>query len=247
MTIGRYPGRPLNKEHRASRVMVRVMNQPEGLSPAGITLASGCEIASPDERLHRFCVAEYDYYDAIPSSDPNRIDPVDVLATVSVNSFINSAAKVAAVHRGMSHVCEPILGTIPEDADLLTFDALPLLEELLHAAVQARWVLIPVATKVLHRKRRLLIPMLDSVVMRHYLAPPEFAALWPKKEDKRYAASVAMTVLERFREDLRGAIDPIEEIRRKLAVAGFDLSPVRILEILLWSEVEDRGYYRSAG
>ena len=43
------------------------MSQLDRVTPASITLASGCEIASPGERMHRFCVAEYDYYDAIPS------------------------------------------------------------------------------------------------------------------------------------------------------------------------------------
>jgi len=219
----------------------------EPVDLASIELTSGCEITSPYDRLRRFCVAEYDYYDAIPPTDPNRIDPVDVLATVSVNSFINSATKIQAVHRGIAEACEPILATIPEDADLLTFDpSFTRLEELLHAAVQVRWVLVPVATKVLHRKRRFLIPMLDSVMIRHYLAPPEFAALRPKTEDKRRAAHVAVTVLERFRQDLRDAIGPIGQIRASLAGEGFDLSPVRILEILAWTEMEDRGYYRSA-
>ena len=88
--------------------------------------------------------------------------------------------------------------------------------------------------------------MLDSVVIRHYLAPPEFAALRTKTEDKRTAAHVAVTVLERFREDLRDAISAIGHIRESLAGEGFDLSPVRILEILVWTEMEDRGYYRSA-
>ena len=83
----------------------------EPVDLASIELTSGCEITSPCDRLRRFCVVEYDYYDAIPSANPNRIDPVDVLATVSVNSSINSAAKVNAVHRGMAEACEPILAT----------------------------------------------------------------------------------------------------------------------------------------
>jgi len=223
------------------------MSRDEPVRFASIQLTSGCEITSPYDRLRRFCVAEYDYYDAIPSVDPNRIDPVDVLATVSVNSFINTAARVASVHRGMAEACDPILATIPEDADLLTFDpSLSRLEELLHAAVQTKGVLVAVATKVLHRKRRFLIPMLDSVVVWHYLAPPEFAALRPKTQDKRTAGHVAATVLDRFREDLRDAIGPIQQMRETLAAEGFDLSPVRILEILVWTEVEERGYYRAA-
>jgi hypothetical protein len=39
----------------------------------------------------------------------------------------------------------------------------------------------------------------------------------------------------------------VAEIRQKLADCGFVLSPVRILEILIWTEVEPRGGYREIG
>jgi hypothetical protein len=38
--------------------------------------------SSPHERLFAFCRGEFAYYDAIPSADPNRIEPIDVLVTV---------------------------------------------------------------------------------------------------------------------------------------------------------------------
>jgi len=113
-----------------------------------------------------------------------------------VNSRVNSATKVHRVHQGMATNCEPILPSIPQDADLLDLDSLSEpLRELLHAAVQIKGVLIPVATKVLHRKRRSLVPMLDSVVIRHYLSAPEYKALLPGTESKDKAANVAMEAL----------------------------------------------------
>src|SRR5207245_1478207 len=51
------------------------------------------------------------------------------------------------------------------DADLLTFEPLDAVVELLSAAMKARYVLLASATKVLHRKRTGLIPVLDSVVV----------------------------------------------------------------------------------
>jgi hypothetical protein len=118
-----------------------------------LELVSGCSIEAPLERLKWFCEGEYAYYDAIPSANPNRIDPLDVLVTVAVNSFVNSASNVHRVHQGMAANCEPILATIPEDADLLDFNhSSGPLRELLHAAVQIKGVLIPVATKVTERQ-----------------------------------------------------------------------------------------------
>jgi hypothetical protein len=188
----------------------------------------------------------YAYYDAIPSSDPDVIDPLDVLVTVAMNSFVNTARKVHRVHQGMAGYCEPILATIPEHADLLDLDDWrgPL-RELLHAAVQAPWVLVPGATKVLHRKRRSLIPMLDSVVLRYYLRAPEFKALLPGTENKAKAADVAMEALRLFRYDLVERRTEIDALRERLALGGFQLTPVRILELLVWTQTEPAGTYRT--
>jgi hypothetical protein len=206
-----------------------------------IVLLSGLTIANPLDRLERFCAEEYVYYDGIPSSEPNDIEPLDVLATVSVNSFVNSATQVRRVHRGLAAVCDPILAEIPEDADLLEFDqSLEIARRLLHAAVQVRGVLVPVAVKVLHRKRRNLIPMLDNVLLKYYLG----GRLPASTQNARTAAAVAIEVLKVFRADLRVSAPEIRLICAHLSTAGYKLSPVRALEILVWTQVEPVGYYR---
>ncbi len=211
-----------------------------------LELPSGCAIERPYERLLVFSQAEYAYYDAIPSSDPDVIEPLDVLVTVAMNSFVNTAVKVRLVHQGMAANCGPLLPTIPDQADLLELEHWrgPL-RELLHAAVKAPWVLIPVATKVLHRKRRSLIPMLDSVVLRHYLSGPEFKALLAGTENKARAADVAMEALRLFRDDLLARRSEIDALRERLALGGFQLTPVRILEVLVWTQTEPAGGYRT--
>jgi hypothetical protein len=61
--------------------------------------------------------------------------------------------------------CDSLLAKIPIDADLTSYDSqLTEFRQLIHAAVTAPQVLAAVATKVLHRKRRNLILMLDSVL-----------------------------------------------------------------------------------
>ena len=113
----------------------------------------------------------------------------------------------------MRDACEPLLPQIAEDADLLDLDRWrEPLHELLHAAVQPRDVLIPVATKVLHRKRRGLIPMLDNVVLQHYFRSPEQRTLLAASQSKANAADVAMRALDLFRADLV-AVDPALAVR----------------------------------
>lgn len=211
-----------------------------------LQLPSG-RIGNAHERLVSFCRAEHAYYDAIPSADPNRIEPLDVLATVAMNSFVNDAAKVRGVHQGMAAACNHLLSALPEDADIIELErwSEPL-RELLHAAVQQRGVLLPVATKVLHRKRRSLIPMLDNVVLGYYLGSDSHRTLLPRTQDKGKAADVAMTTLNLFRGDLLSARATIDTLCGMLHAEGFRLSPVRVLEVLVWIEVEPVGYYRSA-
>jgi hypothetical protein len=210
-------------------------------SPAAIRLPSGPVISHPANRMLRFCHEEYHYYDALPSGDPDRIEPLDVLATVAVNGFYNAnSVTIRGIHRGLASACNPLLPAIPPDAELLTIDpSITDVATLLHAAIGVPRVLIPVATKVIHRKRPNLIPMLDNVVLAHY-----FGRLPPATQDKTRAAGVAMETLKRFRADLSAARAEVDAIVADLAAAGFLLTPVRVLEVLLWTEVEERGYYR---
>jgi len=209
-----------------------------------LTLPSG-RITNPHERLLSFCQAEYAYYDAIPSVDAHRIQPLDVLVTVAMNSFVNDAAKVRGVHQGMAANVDHLLHTLPEDANLVDLERWrEPLRELLHAAIQVRGVLIPVATKVLHRKRPSLIPMLDNVVLGYYLNTDAHRVLLPRAQDKAKATDVAMTALDLFRADLVRGGDAIDALRASLEGEGFTLSPVRILELMVWTEVEPAGYYR---
>jgi len=210
--------------------------------PDPLRLASGLVVADPLGRLLAFCTEEYAYYDAIPSTRPNRIEPIDILATVSMNSFVNSANRVWSVHQGLAGACEPILEQIPEDADLRTFD-LDTVQRLLDAACRVRWVLVPVGTKVLHRKRRSLIPMLDGVVIGYY-RQAGVSVSGAAVQDGSRAAPAVMPVLEAFRADLASAWDHLTRVTSRLAESGYPLTPLRALELLIWTETEPRGYYR---
>lgn len=209
-------------------------------------LPSGCSIDDPLPRLLQFCEEEYAYYDGVPLGSEYHIEPLDVLVTASVNSFIRDAAAVRRIHRGLAAACDPVLQKIPTESDLARPEpVLTAIRELLHAAVQVRGVLIPVATKVLHRKRPQLIPMLDNVLLGHYLGTPSHAHWLPATQNAGRAADAGMVALRRFRDDLESASGPINEVCAAVESRGFRLTPVRALEILVWMQCEPRGYYRS--
>ena len=84
-----------------------------------LILLSGITIGDCEDRLTRFVEEEFNYYDGIPSSDPNHISPEDVIVTTAINSNL-TAKKIRRVHREISERCDPILGKIPVDASLMS-------------------------------------------------------------------------------------------------------------------------------
>jgi hypothetical protein len=89
--------------------------------------------------------------------------------------------------------------------------------------------------------------MLDNVVLHYYFGAPEQKKLLAASQNKAKAAGVAMEALKIFRIDLVSSESRIEIIRSRLDTEGFALSPIRILEVLLWTEVEPMSGYRKIG
>ena len=213
-----------------------------------VNLPSGLHIADAEQRLLLYCEEEYRYYDAIPATDPNMISPLDVIVTTAVNAFsIASARRIRDIHRGLEPL-SGLLADIPTHADLTDWDqdTARQVRLLLDAAVTVPGVLLAVATKVLHRKRPALIPMMDSVIVGHYRQFSDekwLAAAW---EDQRRAAEAGIRVMQLFRDDLVAARTQLDTLGATLASGGFPMTTVRALELLVWTEVEPQGYYRQS-
>jgi hypothetical protein len=211
-----------------------------------IKLPSGLTLRNCESRLLDFCENEYAYYDGIQDADPSRVLPIDVLATISMNSRVSTGAKVQAVHVGMARACDGLLSEIPTDADLLVFDPdLTIGEKLLSSAMLERGVGPAVATKVLHRKRRSYIPMLDNVVIVFYLDALDVrkSMEW-RLYDKTRAVEPTMSAWRQFREDLGAVASTVDELRRVIETKGCPMTRVRALEALIWIEAEPLGHYR---
>jgi hypothetical protein len=207
-----------------------------------ISLPSGLTIRDAESKMLRFSVREYAYYDEVASTEPNRITPMDVIVTNSMNSNVNSAHKIREVHLGLGRVCPPILSNIREEADLVN-DLLDvgLIRQLFAVACSIKYVLLPVATKVLHRKRRNLIPILDNVVLEHYVG---HSSVTGPAQDPSKAPDVGIEALKKFRYDLKATQHSIQTVCEFLAEKAYHLSQVRVLEALIWMESEPTGYYR---
>ena len=82
-------------------------------------------------------------------------------------------------------------------------------------------------TKALHPKRPALIPLLDSIVQK-YLADDD---LGPRA---RFAER-AIGLVRGYKRDLDGNWAPLAAARRELATRHYQLTEVRILDLLILS------------
>jgi hypothetical protein len=209
-------------------------------------LPSGVAVDLSADRLGRFCREEWAYYDGIVDDTPDEIVPIDVLATLAMNSYIQGAASIRQIHRDVARRCNWLLSEIPVNADLTTYDLdLSIARGLLSEACSVRGVLLAVATKILHRKRRSYIPMLDNVIVNAYLEAAGRTALKNRAQEADGAPGVGVYVMDRFRRDLEAASEPLQSMASDLAAAGTPMTSVRILEVMTWMSIEPVGYYRS--
>lgn len=101
------------------------------------------------------------------------------------------------------------------------------LRQIFDAFADIRGVGLSKTTKALHPKRPALIPMLDSVV-QGYLADDDLGPKAPFGER-------ALELVRGYKRDLDANRAPIRAIRRQLERRGYDLTEVRILDLLIWS------------
>lgn len=171
-------------------------------------------------------------------TDPDRITLVDMAA---VDALMN--ANISAKHVRTDRVQDPelidrvrsLLVNIPPDARLedATWD-----DAVTAAAseIVGPEIGVSIATKLLMVKRPWLVPMLDRVVRVPFEDP----------SDIRVA-------LRRFRELLAHNADRIAALQRFVSRRfGLDISPVRVLDQLIWFDwntlgADEQGIYRVRG
>jgi hypothetical protein len=194
-----------------------------------IILRGGVEVENPLEVALEF-VGLYSSYEAGDSSGPNSFDERDLRRANRGGARI-SAAEIAAILENRSEI-ERSLRSISRGASLTAASSsIPWrsLMLLFNGFADIRGVGFSKMTKTLHPKRPALIPMLDSVV-QGYLA----------KDDSGTASSGSFgeraTALARsYKRDLDRNRSALRKLKLELANREYDLSEVRILDVLIWS------------
>jgi hypothetical protein len=140
-----------------------------------------------------------------------------------------SAAEIAAILERRAAI-ERALRAIAADVSLAGSEGsvpwLPL-RHLFDAFADIRGVGLSKATKALHPKRPALIPMLDSVV-QSYLTDDDPGAGSPFGER-------AVALVRSYKRDLDRNGAALRAVRLELPRRGYELTEVRILDLLIWS------------
>jgi len=144
-----------------------------------------------------------------------------------------SAAEIASILERRRAI-ERALRAIAPDASLAgaagSVPWLPL-RQLFGAFADLRGVGVSKMTKTLHPKRPALVPMLDSVVQTH-LGDDDLGAAAEFGER-------ALALVRGYKDDLDRNNAAVGAVRRELAARGYDLTEVRILDLLIWSVEAD--------
>jgi hypothetical protein len=211
-----------------------------------IAFPSGISVKRPLDRLSKFLAAGFDWYDSFIDESPHSIVPFDVLVATGINAFIGgaSAATLRTIHLDMVKLCTSPLNVLAVDTDLAEVVDLAAVVDLIVAATEARGAQSAVATKILHRKRRHLVPILDSVVVGYYCEDRMARTLAESYAPLAARRSALTSVLATIRADLRAVTGELAQLRDEVAGAGWPVGTLRIHDILVWTELEARGYYR---
>jgi hypothetical protein len=118
----------------------------------------------------------------------------------------------------------PSASLAADDDDIPWFQ----LEELFRAMSGIPEVKLPRQTKVLHKKRPALVPILDSVVEVYLRHVDEVGV-------RTDAASYAVALIRSYKRELDANLAGLQSLRLNLQRRGIDLTECRLLDLFIWA------------
>jgi hypothetical protein len=189
-----------------------------------VVLRHGIEVVDPLRVVLAF-VEGRSSFDAADSA-PTSFKESDLRRANQGGARISAAESATIL--GRRRTIERALRAIAPDASLAGPSVpWPALSRLFEAFADIRGVGCSKMTKALYPKRPALIPMLDSVV-QHYLADDDLGAQAPFGER-------ALAFVRGYKRDLDRNRAAMRALWRYGATHGFELTEVRILDLMIWS------------
>ena len=192
----------------------------------------GRDVPDALDRIRRYCgltwsggspeTWAYRYFDLVPSESPDEVTPVDVLAAAALHPGLSRSDLAFFMDRADD--LSGWLRSVPADAELRTADS----DLLAHLDALAEYdgASLTLLSKVLHRKRPSLIPLLD----RHIID-------WYRPVTGERSATLAWApIIRSMQQDLigdaNGSLTRIADaLRPELASPP---SAIRLIDIAIW-------------
>jgi cyclic pyranopterin phosphate synthase len=204
--------------------------------PTGSTdviLQTGQEIKNCEEKVFAFCRLDWSFrtYDlaAVPADD--TLDEGQVRLANKMMARMGPSAIGAFLQRSQAVGAQ--LARVPSTLHLWDADtSIPWND----VAGLFRCCLAPGLgpariTKVLHKKRPNLIPILDSIVVRYLeRTATEKRIGFPNDTAERMVSYVKL-----LRTDVERNLPTLQQLGKQVAALGGELSPLRVLDILIWA------------
>jgi hypothetical protein len=187
-----------------------------------IVLRNGVEVGDPLALALEFLAKWPDAYEI---SLPESFDERDLRLANRGGARIAAVEIEAILER--RNVIERELRAIPPAASLAAAQrSIPWAEltRLFDAFAGIRGIGFSKMTKALHQKRPALIPMLDSVVQAYL--PTDASGPFGLR---------ATELVRSYKQDLDRNRSSLRKLKRELARRGYELTEVRLLDVLIWS------------
>jgi len=188
-------------------------------------LRNGVVIGDPLEAVLGFATAYRDAGVSDPSHPASFGEPD--LRLANRDGARISAAQIAATLERRPAIERSLLEVSPHASLAAAANSVPWLplRQLFDAFADIRGVGFSKMTKALYRKRPALIPILDSIVQK-YLEDDDPGAEAPFGER-------ALALVRGYKCDLDRNQGPVRTVRQELASRGYELTEVRILDLLI--------------
>jgi hypothetical protein len=173
------------------------------------------------------------FYDGADIRADNTIAPIDWAVPVLLQAPVRRYEAFEDIFENNSAIwnkCNACLKALGYDRPLATDKdtrSKHLVEDCFSAFMSARWIGPSIAAKILHKKRPLLIPVVDNYVATILKGP---------SRQPRTAKVIADIIFGPFQETLIKNIEPLGEVQKavKEATPSISISLARILDIVIW-------------
>lgn len=200
-------------------------------------------IEDPEDLLLAYVAPDGPYafpaYDELVTNGSSELVDGDLLAPSLLDAHVDYA-RFVLLKRMLPAICEAWSRLPPtplEDTDdagiALVAKCFAALDDPLYARAGARGTIV---SKVLHRKRPDLVPLYDSRIWTAYTVSGAIG-----RGSHRPWVEVMQALCHSMRADIRNNRAEFESLRDAAAAHGARLTPLRILDILVWMSSEPPG------